>query len=155
VGSAKAADLAQLRVGPADLKKWPTLLKVAPGDIIFYPFAAGPLTEGPWVSNIALKGGVEGVTQTLDGIHWVEDVFINVRVRYKGGEVQLTNVRFVDCTFDVPPIPRGAQVLNYAILSKPEHLILDQNASTSLIPQILPVSRSGWSLGMPRKPGKN
>ncbi len=155
VGSAKADDITQLRLGPPDLTKLPTLLKVTPGDIIFYPFSAGPLTEGPWISHIALKGGVDGVTQTLDGIHWVEDVFINVRVRYKGGEVQLTNVRFVDCTFDIPPVPRGSQVLSYAILGKPEQLILDQNAVSSLLLQTLPMSRSPLPLEMPQKSGKN
>ena len=58
----------------------------------------------------------DGVTQTLDGVEWKDVVFVNSRVRYRGGDLKLDNVRFVHCTFEVPESSRGAQLADYATL---------------------------------------
>ena len=50
-----------------------------------------------------------GVTQTLDGAAWKDVVFVNARIRYRGGRLQLDRVRFVNCTFEVSQSDRGAQ----------------------------------------------
>jgi hypothetical protein len=59
---------------------------------------------------------LNGVTQTLDGVEWKDVVFVNSRVRYRGGDLKLDNVRFVHCTFEVPENARGAQLADYATL---------------------------------------
>jgi hypothetical protein len=56
--------------------------------------------------------------QTLDGIEWVNVIFYNMRIRYNGGKLILRNVTFVNCTFDVAPTTRGAQVADYAALQQ-------------------------------------
>lgn len=64
------------------------------------------------VTGLTLKG----VTQTLDGIEWKNVAFVNSRIRYRGGELRLDNVHFVNCTFEVPSNGRGAQLADYAAL---------------------------------------
>lgn len=79
------------------------------------PPLTGKLAEGIFFENGVIKGG----TQTLDGIHWRNAVFIDTHIRYGGGEVELQNVRFVNCTFEVPQNTRGIQVADYAALAAP------------------------------------
>jgi hypothetical protein len=64
------------------------------------------------ISNVYMQGG----TQTLDGFEWEDVTFIGTRIRYAGGRVKLTKVHFINCTFDVPSTPHGAQVADYAAL---------------------------------------
>jgi len=75
--------------------------------------APGP-ARGPIVAGSRFSGG----TQKLDGISWANVIFENMHIVYKGGPVQLRNVRFVNCTFDVSESPRGDQFLNVAILGE-------------------------------------
>lgn len=70
--------------------------------------------RGPIVEDSRLTGGI----QILDGITWINVVFENTHIRYKGGPLRLRNVRFVNCTFDVPESPRGDQLLDIAILGE-------------------------------------
>ena len=58
------------------------------------------------VENLAIAGG----TQTLDGMHWKNVIFIGTRLRYEGGEVDLQNVRFVHCMFGFTTDGRGARI---------------------------------------------
>jgi hypothetical protein len=51
----------------------------------------------------------QNVTQTLDGAVWKDVVFVNSRIRYRGGRLQLDHVRFVNCTFEVSQNDRGTQ----------------------------------------------
>ena len=51
----------------------------------------------------------EGVTQTIDGAEWKDVVFVNARIRYRGGRLQLDHVRFINCTFEVSQSDHGAQ----------------------------------------------
>jgi hypothetical protein len=51
----------------------------------------------------------EGVTQTIDGAQWKDVVFVNARIRYRGGRLELDHVRFVNCTFEVSQSDHGTQ----------------------------------------------
>ncbi len=80
----------------------------------------GPKLRGALSENVYFRNGViKGGAQTLDGIHWSDAVFIGTHIRYNGGEVALQNVRFVNCTFDVPPDDRGTELIDYATLVSP------------------------------------
>jgi hypothetical protein len=63
---------------------------------------------------------LNGASQTLDGIHWHNVSFIGAHIIYLGGDLDLQNVRFIDCTFEVParqePTPRSQQFVDYAAL---------------------------------------
>jgi hypothetical protein len=83
----------------------------------------GKRATGGSFSSSSIKYEVNGFTiegggQVLDGIDWENTVFINARIIYRGGPVDLKNVLFVNCTFDVPSSPRGDSLLNMAILNK-------------------------------------
>ena len=79
-----------------------------------------PPLDGKLAKRIYFEDGIiEGGTQLLDGIHWHNTVFIGTHIRYDGGEVELQNVTFVNCTFDVLPNDRGVQFVDYAALDTP------------------------------------
>jgi len=67
-------------------------------------------------SNVVIDGPavfigmVPDASQTLDGIHWLNGVtFVNMRIRYKGGEVELGAVRFINCTFEFSNDPKAIE----------------------------------------------
>ena len=67
--------------------------------------------------NIVVESSVvRGGRQTLDGVRWRNVAFVGTRIRYMGGGVELSNVRFINCTFDLPEIRHAAQVAEYAAL---------------------------------------
>jgi hypothetical protein len=43
-----------------------------------------------------------------------------MHISYKGGLLKLEGVRFVNCTFDLPPDPRGAKLAQYVALNEPK-----------------------------------
>jgi hypothetical protein len=88
------------------------------------------------VEDMTLVGGVAGVSQALDGIRWKNVNFVNIHIRYEGAEVLLSNVRFVNCTFDIVNDHRGELVTDYAILSVPKSLVISQSVASSFIPQL-------------------
>jgi len=60
--------------------------------------------EGPAV----FVGMVPDASQTLDGVHWLGGVtFVNMLIRYNGGEVELQNVNFVNCRFEIANTQSG------------------------------------------------
>ncbi|PYX34343.1 MAG: hypothetical protein DMG80_02510 [Acidobacteria bacterium] len=65
-----------------------------------------------FVHDNIMRNGI----QTLDGITWWNDVFVNMTIHYRGGPLALKNVRFVNCRFEVVENQRGQQVLALAIL---------------------------------------
>ena len=83
------------------------------------PPLKGLLSENVVVENAYIKGG----ENFLDGIHWNNVVFIGARIVYRGGEVELRNVRFVNCSFDVPPSDHAGEFVNYAALAN-QYLIV-------------------------------
>jgi len=70
------------------------------------------LASGVWVQDLTFVGGA----QTLDGIHWRGVMFIRSHIRYQGGELELRNVRFVNCTFEIARTGRGEDVARYVTL---------------------------------------
>jgi len=83
--------------------------------IMFIPDARNPLAPGPLVEHL----GIENAAQTLDGISWEGVVFLNSRIRYKGGEVHLHDTTFVACTFEIVDSPNGTRLANALALSEP------------------------------------
>jgi hypothetical protein len=49
---------------------------------------------------IAYKVTIDGLTQAIDGIFWVDSVFTRCTIRFNGGEVNLSQVHFENCDFD-------------------------------------------------------
>jgi hypothetical protein len=69
----------------------------------------------PYIQDVFIRGGM----QKLDGFQWKHVTFIGAHIAYKGGEVKLENVTFVNCTFDLPKDQRGSKVAQYVALSLP------------------------------------
>jgi len=57
-----------------------------------------------------------GATQTLDYVTWENVTFVGTHIKSQGGPVRLANVRFVNCTFDLPHDDTGARIAEYAAL---------------------------------------
>jgi hypothetical protein len=57
----------------------------------------------PLAASNSFNGGV----QKLDGLHWKNSIFQNMRIEYDGGPVELENVRFINCTFVMKYSPRA------------------------------------------------
>lgn len=76
--------------------------------------------ENVWVEGLTLIGA----SQTLDGVHWKDITFANSRIRYQGGEVELRNVRFVNCTFGFATNDRGARLAD-AIALGPVSVVIE------------------------------
>lgn len=83
------------------------------GDVI----VLGPVLRGRMSENVIFDNDkIVGASQMLDGIHWRNTIFVGTHIRYNGGEVELTNVRFINCTFEFPNNERGRRLVNYAAL---------------------------------------
>jgi len=79
---------------------------------------APPMTRS-LADNVTVNGiTIAGATQTLDGIHWRNVEFVDTRVRYADGDVDLQDVHFVRCTFTFPDDERGSQLADAIALGK-------------------------------------
>lgn len=76
--------------------------------------------DNVWVEGLTLVGA----SQTLDGMHWKDVTFADARIRYEGGEVELKNVRFVNCTFGFISDDRGARLAD-AIAHGPVSMVIE------------------------------
>lgn len=76
---------------------------------------SGPVDENKIVMQ---EGAIFNVTQTLDGVEWKDMVFVNSHIKYRGTGVKLENVRFVNCTFDLPTNAQGAELADYVALDE-------------------------------------
>jgi hypothetical protein len=86
------------------------------------------LLEPPSSRTFADKVRVEnltfaGATQTLDGLRFKNVTFIGTRLRFEGGQVELQNVRFINCTFGFTTDARGARLANAVALGRTSLLI--------------------------------
>jgi hypothetical protein len=121
------------------LKDATYLIMNASGEFIVPSNIERKLSNNMGLKNFVLVGGVDGVRQTLDGISWTNDVFENIQIRYEGGEVLLENVKFVNCTFDIANSANGVQVTDYAMLGKPEKVLIGQEVADDWSePDLLP-----------------
>jgi hypothetical protein len=75
-----------------------------------------PSVPPPLIENVIVKGGQQG----LDGFDWKGVTFVGTRISYLGSPVSLEDVRFVNCTFDLPRTQRGAKLAEYVALSLPK-----------------------------------
>jgi hypothetical protein len=71
---------------------------------ILLPPESRQLSDNVHIGNLTIAGA----SQTLDGIHWRNVTFIETRLRYEDGPVDLQNVRFIHCTFGFPSDARAA-----------------------------------------------
>lgn len=86
-----------------------------PDDVeILLPPATRELTDDVRVNDLTIAGAA----QTLDGIHWNHVTFIETRLRYEDGQLDLHDVRFIRCTFGFPSDERGASIANAIALGK-------------------------------------
>jgi hypothetical protein len=81
------------------------------------------LPKPPEKANTTFKSSViKGGYQLLDGLHWINVTFVGTHISYNNGELDLQNVRFVNCTFEVPakalPTPRAERLIDYAALQQ-------------------------------------
>ncbi len=81
---------------------------------ILLPPESRQLSDDVRVENLTIAGA----SQTLDGVHWRNVTFIETRLRYEDGPVDLQNVRFIHCTFGFPPDARGAAIADMIALGK-------------------------------------
>lgn len=86
------------------------------------------LLEPPSSRTFADKVRVEnltfaGATQTLDGLRFKNVAFIGTRLRFEGGQVELENVHFINCTFGFTTDARGARLANAVALGHTSLLI--------------------------------
>ena len=81
---------------------------------ILLPPSSRLFVDNVQVQNLTMKGA----SQTLDGIHWKNVTFIDTRLRYESGELDLQNVHFLNCTFGVPTDQRGARFVNAIVLGQ-------------------------------------
>jgi hypothetical protein len=88
------------------------------------PGATFEFLETPFIRRLANGPSIQGVgfmnaSQTLDGFHWDDVAFVSTLIRYEGGEVELRNARFINCTFQMSDSPRTAKVASYIVLDQP------------------------------------
>jgi hypothetical protein len=72
------------------------------------------LSTAPSINDVGFMSG----NQILDGFHWNRDVFVNTVIHYDGGEVELNNTRFVNCTFQMSDNPRSDKIATYVTLEQ-------------------------------------
>lgn len=116
-------------INPLVLKNRTVFQKTTPGDFFFIGYVVRSLKNATSIQGPVLEGMVPGVTQTLDGIRWSDTVFINVHIKYEGGEMELRNVTFVNCTFEIVDSPRGTDVTNYIVLGIPQRVLIGATSS--------------------------
>jgi hypothetical protein len=81
-----------------------------PKDFFKPPFSTIVARASSTLTDVAMKDGA----QTLDGITWINVVFINCNIKWTGGQTFLQNVVFVNCRFSVTQ-PAGRKLLDYAV----------------------------------------
>lgn len=86
---------------------------------ILLPPASRLFADNVRVENLTF----EGASQTLDGVRWHNVTFVNTRLRYEDGELDMQNVRFVHCTFGLPSDPRGARLATAIALGQSTFVI--------------------------------
>ena len=93
-----------------------TLVFIGPSEMIVPPLVRKFSINDVRIRNLVIATPT-GASQTLDGIHWKDVIFVGAHIKYEGGDLDLQNVRFVNCTFDVIPSPKAQQFIDYAALA--------------------------------------
>jgi hypothetical protein len=53
---------------------------------------------------------VVGLAQDIGNLTWTNDIFENCLIRYHGGPLRMVNVRFFNCSFELPPTMGGLRI---------------------------------------------
>jgi len=67
-------------------------------------------------------------SQTLDNMQWTDVTFIHVRVKYFGGRLDLHNVRFAGCPFEIASTGEGDKLADAVAQGLPSFTSSDQPA---------------------------
>jgi hypothetical protein len=67
-------------------------------------------------------------SQTLDRIQWTDVTFIHTRIKYFGGSLDLHNVRFVGCPFEIMSDANGDRLAEAVAQGFPSFTSSDQPA---------------------------
>jgi hypothetical protein len=87
------------------VRSGPEIIKIKP------PYSLNP-------GFLVIRGLLKNGTQTLDGIRWRNTSFENMHIIYLGGDMELSNVKFINCTFEIRTnSPKTDQFLLYAALN--------------------------------------
>jgi hypothetical protein len=89
-----------------------------PNEDVFVSPSPPSIESNPLMTNFIILGG----TQSLDFFKWKNMTFVNTHIKYAGHPVLLENVRFVNCTFEVPADALGMRLTEYAALEPKEAL---------------------------------
>jgi len=100
------------RLDPSSLSGPVVTAELPPGTDLVQPRFVRRLANNISFGNLTFVG----ITQTLDGFHWHDITFVNSLIKYDGGEVDLKNVRFINCTFEFLPGPRAVEVAKLVAL---------------------------------------
>jgi hypothetical protein len=105
----------------ADALGW-TVLRAPPGVEQFeFDFKSQGLSNSNYIHGLALVGGEQILDQHA---RWHDILFMNMRIIYRGGPLDLSNVTFVNCTFDTTPdSSNSAALLEAAALDKRSAII--------------------------------
>jgi hypothetical protein len=74
--------------------------------------------DNPELITTSIKWFMNG-SQTLDNMQWTDVTFIHVRVKYFGGRLDLHNVRFEDCPFEMVSTAKGDELAEAVALEVP------------------------------------
>jgi hypothetical protein len=77
----------------------------------------GLLSDNILIENAAIQAKGGGIV--LDGVHWRNVAIFGANIIYRGGQVELQNVQFVNCTFEVTRDSNGQKFVNFAALAGP------------------------------------
>jgi hypothetical protein len=88
---------------------WSTVVELAE----YKSFVDSKLYSTPAASNTGCRNGVAD----LGGIPLQDQTFVNCRVSYRGGDIMLSNVQYLNCEFDVIDEPEGRRFVTAMILS--------------------------------------
>jgi len=91
------------------------LRNVPPGISIIGP-GEPPIFSGVKTDNPDRPVFLTNGTQKLDNLSWVNVVFSNMLVQYSGGFVELSNVKFANCRFELLPSPRSDDFADYVAM---------------------------------------
>jgi hypothetical protein len=77
------------------------------------PFRSGLEAENPQLPFFVMNG-----SQELDNLEWINVVFLNMNLSYRGGFTKLKNVKFINCTFDFSETASSDELATHIALNR-------------------------------------
>jgi hypothetical protein len=88
--------------------------RMAKSEEVLVPPATRSIRDNVMVEDLTIAGA----SQTLDGVRWHNVMFVSMRLIYVKGPLDLENVHFVNCTFQLSPDDRGARLADAIALGQ-------------------------------------